>query len=154
MDMPKPNAAHRRLKQLAGEWKGDETIHPSPLDPKGGKARAFYSASMALGDFHLIADYREERDGIGNFEGHGVYGWDERGKCYTMHWFDSMGFEHGAPALGTWEGNTLTLQHETTHLGLSRYVYEVAENELRLLIQNSPDGREWKTFLEGIYRRV
>jgi len=115
------------------------------------------SARMALGGFHLILDWEQSRDGTVSFSGHGVLGWDERGTCYTMHWFDSMGVEHGAPHLGTWEGpadgGTLTLTHETTHLGQSHQVYAVAGDELRFELLTSPDGREWQTFQRSRYRR-
>jgi hypothetical protein len=154
MDMPKPTQEHHRLARLAGRWVGEETLHPSPWDPKGGKAKGRMRARMALGGFHLIMDYEQERDGRMTFEGHGVLGWDPRGKCYALHWFDSSGIEHGAPSLGSWEGPTLSVQHETTDAGHSRQVYEIDEDEYRFKLQHSADGREWKTFLEGNYRRL
>jgi hypothetical protein len=109
---------------------------------------------MDLGGFYLISDYEQERSGSANFRGHGVFGWDPRGRCYTLHWFDSSGTEHGAPSLGTWTGNTLSLQHETTHMGFSRYVYEVGEGEYVMRIEFSADGKAWTPFLEGKYRRA
>ena len=154
MEMPKPTDEHRRLTRLAGTWEGEDTMHPSPFDPKGGKAKSRMTARMALGGFHLISDWQQERDGRVNFEGHGVFGWDARGKCYTIHWFDSHGVEHGAPAFGTWDGDVLTLTHETTHMGHSRQVYEVRGDTCRLQLQYSQDGRQWGTFLESQLRRV
>jgi hypothetical protein len=70
-----------------------------------------------------------------------------------MHWFDSSGVEHGAPHLGTWEGNALALQHETSHMGHSRQVYEFGEGQYRFMLQASTDGRDWTTVMEGLYRR-
>lgn len=155
MEMPKPTAEHKRMEQLAGNWVGEETIHPSPWDPKGGKAVGRVRARVELGGFHLITEYEQERGGAVNFRGHGVLSYDPRGRCYTMHWFDSIGMEHGAPALGTWEGNTLTVQHEMPHVAHSRHVYEVlGDGQYRMKLQSSRDGREWQTFLEGVYRRV
>lgn len=154
MEMPKPTAEHQQLAKLAGNWVGEESILPSPWDPKGGKATGRMQARMDLGGFYLIADYQQERNGQENFRGHGVYGWDPRGKCYTLHWFDCSGIEHGAPALGSWEGDTLTLQHDLRHLGYSRYVYNVGDGEYRMRIENSPDGKQWTTFLDAVYRRV
>ena len=107
---------------------------------------------MALGGFHLILDWTQTRDGAVNFEGHGVLGWDPRGQCYTMHWFDSLGVEHGAPHFGSWDGDTLTLTHETTHLGHSRQVYRLAHGELQFSLLSSPDGREWQPVLRSRYR--
>jgi hypothetical protein len=154
MQMPTPTTEHERLALLEGHWEGDERILPTPFDPEGGPARGEWTLRMALGGFCLIADYRQRRGGAVNFEGHGVYGWDTRGRCYTLHWFDSSGIEHGAPALGTWENDTLVLQYELTQFGFSRQIYTVAAGEYLLTLQNSRDGKEWSTFLEGRYRRV
>ena len=154
MEMPKPTQEHQRLAQLAGDWVGEEIVHPGPWNPQGAKATGRMQARIALDGFYLISDHEHEVDGRILFRGHGVWGWDARGKCYTMHWFDSSGIEHGAPALGTWEGNILTLQHETGHLGHSRYVYELRDAELYQRIEWSQDGSRWTAFLEGTYRRA
>jgi hypothetical protein len=151
--MPQVTDAHRKMARLAGSWTGDDTLMPAPWLPSGAKAIGRMSARMALGGFHLIMDWTQERDGTVNFEGHGVLGWDPRGKCYTMHWFDSQGIEHGAPSFGTWEGDTLILTHETNHLGDSRQVYVVGDGEYRFRLENSADGKTWTTFMQSVYRR-
>lgn len=153
MQMPTPTTEHERLALLEGHWEGDERILPTPFDPEGGPARGEWTLRMALGGFCLIADYRQRRGGEVNFEGHGVYGWDTRGRCYTLHWFDSTGFEHGEPAFGSWEGGRLTLMHETTHAGHSRHVYEIAADRFSFSLETSPDGSEWTPFLQGAYTR-
>ena len=154
MEMPRPGDAHRRLGRLAGSWVGQETIHPTPFDPVGGQATGRMTARMALGGFCLISEYQQERDGVMNFEGHGVFGWDPRARCYTLHWFDSTGVEHGAPHMGEWAGDMLTLMHETSHMGYSRQVYDLTDDGYRFLLQISPDALEWTTFLDGTYRRA
>jgi hypothetical protein len=154
MQMPEPSSEHVRLARLAGNWVGQETMPPSPFDPNGGRAIGRMSARMALDGFYLIADYEQERNGHVNFRGHGVYGWDARGKCYTMHWFDSTGIEHDAPGLGAWDGDTLTLVHETRHTGSSRYVYRVSDESYEMRLEHAPDGKSWALILEGHYRRA
>ena len=154
MQMPTPTTEHERLALFEGQWEGDERILPTPFDPEGGPARGAWTARLALGGFCLIADYRQRRGGEVNFEGHGVYGWDPRGRCYTLHWFDSTGIEHGEPAFGAWDGDRLTLMHETSHAGHSRHVYEVAGDRFRFSLEHSPDGVEWMPFLQGEYERV
>ena len=67
---------------------------------------------------------------------------------------DAAGIEHGAPALGTWENDTLVLQYELTQFGFSRQIYTVAAGEYLLTLQNSREGKEWSTFLEGRYQRI
>jgi hypothetical protein len=153
MQMPTPVAEHERLALLEGDWEGDERIHPTPFDPEGGPAHGTWRARVALGGFCLIADYEQRRGSGVNFEGHGVYGWDPRGRCYTLHWFDSVGVEHGEPAFGTWDDHRLVLTHETTHTGYSRQVYEVSGDSFRFGLETSADGVEWLPFLEGEYRR-
>jgi hypothetical protein len=154
MEMPKPGLEHERLARLAGDWVGEERLLPSLWDPAGGTAVGRLNARIALDGFYLISDYEQERNGSVNFRGHGVYGWDVRGQCYTMHWFDSTGIEHDAPGLGSWEADTLTLVHETRHTGSTRYVYEVGDGSYRLRLEHSVDGKQWSTFMEGSYRRT
>lgn len=150
--MPQPGPEHRRLEQLVGRWSGPDTIHPSLFGP-GGAAIGRIEAKLGLRGFYLLLDWQQERAGNVVFEGHGVLGWDPRGKCYTMHWFDSSGIEHGAPALGIWDGNVLTLTHETTHMGQSRQVYDVSGDECRFSLQSSRDGNQWTPFIDAVYRR-
>jgi hypothetical protein len=152
--MPRPTPEHARLAALAGTWLGEEQLLPSAFDPVGGPAVGRVHARMALDGFYLIADYEQERNGQVNFRGHGVYGWDPRGRCYTMHWFDSIGIEHDAPGLGSWDADTLILVHETRHTGSSRYTYTVGDGGYQMRLEHSPDGLAWTTILEGRYARV
>jgi uncharacterized protein DUF1579 len=153
-EMPRPTGEHERLQALAGSWVGQERLLPSPFDPVGGTAVGRMQARMALDGFYLIADYEQERNGQVNFRGHAVYGWDPRGRCYTMHWFDSIGIEHDAPGLGSWEADTLSLVHETRHTGSSRYTYVVGDGEYQMQLEHAPDGKTWTTILEGRYERI
>jgi hypothetical protein len=41
--MPVPGPPHKRLALLAGEWAGEEVLHPSPWDPEGGTALGRYT---------------------------------------------------------------------------------------------------------------
>lgn len=154
MEMPKVTEHHRKLQALAGEWDGDEKMHPSPWDPKGGKSTSRTTARLELGGFFLISDYVQKRGPQETFRGHGVFGWDHRQQRYTMHWFDVMGGDPGPPALGTWEGNRLVFQNQH-HMGHSRYIYTVEHDGLyRFLLESSQDGKKWMSFIEGTYKRV
>ena len=153
MEMPQPLEEHRRLEKLAGTWIGEEKIHPSPWDPKGGTATGKVESRMDLGGFFLISDYVETRDGQVSYRGHGVYGYDRKEKCYTMSWFDSMGDGPAAPTKGHWEGNRLIFAHQTP-VGHSRYTWElVGETRQRFTIENSQDGKSWAPFMEAQYTR-
>ncbi len=152
-EMPQVLDHHRKLQALAGNWTGDETIHPSPWDPKGGKATGSISSRIELDGFFLVSDYTEERGGQVSYRGHGIFGYDAQEKCYTMHWFDSMGSPCPTPARGRWEGNRLAFEQRNP-MGHSRYTYTMeGEGRYRFLIENSQDGKAWKPFMEGTYTR-
>jgi hypothetical protein len=152
MQMPKPTEQHARLHALAGEWRGEEILYPSPWAPEQRTATGRFSARMGVDGMFLVTDYEQLRDGAVIFRGHGVYGYDPRQQKYTMFWFDTMG---GSPAetLGAWEGSTLTFENQSEH-GRSRYVYEVGTDRYTFRILSSRDGVAWSTFMEGHYRRA
>ena len=154
MSMPAPTEHHDRLEAMVGTWRVEETMAPSPWDPVGGPATATSVGRRDLDGMHLIVDYQQTRDGGISFRGHGVYGWDPTVGCYTMYWFDSMGFDPGGPAQGTWEGDTLTFVAERSH-GHSRYVYTFeGPDRFRFHIEMSPDGSTWSRWLDSVYTRA
>ncbi len=109
---------------------------------------------MDLGGFYLFSDYEQERNGQVAYRGHGVFGYDPNQQKYTMHWFDSMGCDPGAPALGTWQGNKLVFVH-AHHMGHGRYTYEFpADGHYKFKMEHSQDGENWMPFLDGAYKRV
>jgi hypothetical protein len=156
MYAPKPTEQHQRLAALAGTWDGDETLYPSPWDPAGGTARAEIVARVDIDGFFLITDYVEWRDGKVSYRGHGVIGWDAEERCYTMHWFDSMGGSYRAPATGTWEGDRLSFTSETG-MGRTRYTYEFdldGRYTFKMESTHEHEGAEvWKPTMKGIYTR-
>lgn len=153
MDMPKPGDAHRRLQQLVGRWEGVETIHPSPWAPDGGTAVGRFDLAMGLDGFFLVSDYEQARDGQVVFRGHGVYGWDAEAERYTMHWFDSVGNDPGAPVPGTWGDDALVFQGQS-EMGYHRYVYDrIGAESFAFRIEGSRDGAQWSVVMEGEYRR-
>ena len=46
--MPTLTEHHKKLEKFAGTWLGEETLHPSPWEPKGGKATAKQTARIDL----------------------------------------------------------------------------------------------------------
>jgi len=153
MGMPAPVEQHRKLEALTGNWVGEEKMHPSPWDAKGGTALAKIQSRMDLDGFFVIADYVQERGGQVSYRGHGVFGFDPADQGYTMHWFDSMGSPCPAPAKGKWEGNRLAF-NQTSPMGHSRYTYTFeAPGRYRFLMEASQDGKTWAPFLEGTYSR-
>ncbi|MSP92155.1 MAG: DUF1579 domain-containing protein [Myxococcales bacterium] len=162
--LPTPTPEQRRLLEaMVGTWFGDETLYPSPWDPKGGTAIGRTQSRPVLDGLLVCADYVEERDGAIVFRGHGLYGWDAVQACYTMYWFDSMGpcprrlpaigqFEDGAPPGMTRLAFTVPGDTATT-----RYVYDFAPPlsgyyEFRIEMREGADG-PWRTVMRGEYAR-
>lgn len=150
MEMPQPGEAHAKLARFVGKWSIAETMHPSPWDAAGGTADGECEYRLGCDGFFLICDYAQLRGGKATFRGHGVYGFDTKTNAYTMHWFDSMGMDPGAPAKGTWTGDTLVFQHPH-----SRYTYRwESDDRYTFQLESSRDGETWSTFLDSVYTRV
>jgi hypothetical protein len=152
MEMPQPSDGHRKLEKIAGHWAGEETMHPSPWDPKGGKAIGRIRSRMALNGFALINDYEQERDGAITFTGHGVFTYDPKTDVYSLVWFDCMG---APPEIfkGTFENNILKLAHggPGMHVRLS---YDLsAPGYLVMSMEMSPDGAAWNRLFDGRLQR-
>ena len=153
MDMPKPTDGHRRLEKLAGNWEGEETIHPSSWEPQGAAATARYTGRMDLNGFGLIGDYEHIRGGVVTFSGHYVYTYNPKDDLVILHWFDCM----GSPAevfTGGWKGDVLTMSHggPGPHM---RMTYDLTEPGTQVTRgEMSEDGGTWKTLFEGRHQRV
>ena len=153
MGMPKLTDGHLRLQDLAGDWEGEETMHPSEWDPQGGVAFGRNQHRLSLGGFALIADYEQKRDGVVTFTGHGVYTYDPKDDRYCLHWFDSI----GSPPevfVGGFEGDVLRIGHGGPGMH-ARFTYDLSTaGTMRSKMEMSPDGSEWKVFFEAVYRRT
>ena len=151
MEMPKPTADHQRLERLCGDWRGTETMHPSPWDPNGGQADGRTVAHLALGGFAVVVDYTQARGGATTFEGHGVYTWDAGAGEVVLHWFDSMG-QGREEFRGTWNGDVLTLTSKSPHC-LMRMTYDLSQaGRLASAMDTSQDGAQWSRLFDADYR--
>lgn len=150
MEMPKPGHGHLKMEKLVGSWEGEETMHPSQWDPKGGTAVGRSTHRMALNGFALLYDYEQERDGVVTFTGHGVMTFDPKGERYTFHWFDCM----GSPPevfVGDFDGDILTLAHGGPGMH-ARMTYDLSvSRQMRTKMEMSEDGATWNTLFEGRY---
>ena len=144
---------HKRLEKLAGSWIAEETLAPSPWDPKGGPAVGKIEARIGIGGFFLVLDYVQERNERVTYQGHGVYGYDPKKQRWTMHWFDSMGGCSEQASLGVWDGDKLVFQGQSEQ-GHGRYTYTfLGEGRYKFTLEGSMDGKNWSQFMEGNYRR-
>jgi hypothetical protein len=152
MDMPKLGAEHARLLALAGEWEGTEEVATTPWGP-GGPAFGAMVFRSDLDGFSLIQDYVQRKGDRTSFRGHGVFMIDPESQDVLWYWFDSMGFPPGPPARGSFQGQALTLTR-VTERGASRYVYEIADNELAFSIENRfPQDPDFKPFVRARYAK-
>lgn len=153
MEMPKPTTGHTKLEKLAGHWEGEETMHPSQWDPKGGTALGRNKNRLALNGFALINDYEQERDGRITFAGHGVMSFEPKSELYILHWFDCMG---SPPEVfsGRFDGDRLTVAHGGPGMH-ARLTYDLTDPEQMMSrMEMSRDGTKWNTLFEGRYKRT
>jgi hypothetical protein len=152
MEMPGLLPEHQALAILAGNWLGQENIHPSPFDQAGGPAIGRVHNRMALDGFAVIQDYEQERRGIVNFRGHGIFRWDAGEKCYMLHWFDSFGLPP-VDYRGALQGQMLTLTAPQPQ-GFARATFDFPQDgQYQYRMEVSPDGNQWFVFVDGEYRR-
>lgn len=152
MEMPKATAGHTRLEQLAGRWEGEETMHPSQWDPKGGTALGRTLSRVSLSGFALVTDYEQSRDGAVTYSGHGVMTFDAKSRLYALHWFDCMG---SPPEVftGQFEGAVLSVSHGGPGMH-ARMTYDVTDpGQMKTRMEMSPDGHAWKALFDGCYAR-
>jgi len=153
MEMPSPSPGHARLAALAGSWQGEERMHPSQWDPKGGTALGRTESRVKLNGFALVSDYEQERDGVITFSGHGVFTFDPKAEAYALHWFDCLGSPPEIFA-GSFEGDVLTLAHGGPSMHV-RMTYDLTDpRSLVSKMEMSPDGSAWNTVFDGRYERV
>jgi hypothetical protein len=152
MQMPKPAPGHKRLERLAGHWEGEERMHPSQWDPKGGTAIGLVKNRLALNGFALISDYEQTRDGALTFSGHGVFSYNPKEETYTLYWFDCMG---SPPELfrGRFDGDVLTVAHGGPGMHV-RMTYDLTDSShMGSRMEMSQDGISWNVLFEGRYER-
>ncbi len=155
MQMPEVSKEQRRLTELfAGTWRGEETLHPSEWDPKGGAAFGTWIVQPSLDGFFLLVDYTEERDGKVVYRGHGVHAWDAGERSFFSYWFDNMGGVPKTANRATLDGSRYTYDTDDGPMGISRFAYSWSDGRFEFSIQRSKDGSSWKPMHEGRYTRV
>jgi len=153
MEMPKPTPGHQKLEKFSGSWRGEEKMHPSQWDPKGGTAVGIMNCRLDLGGFASICDYRQEREGKVTFTGHGVTVFNPKEDRYEMYWFDCMG---SPPEVftGKFSGEEIVMAHGGPGMH-ARFTYGFpSPGQMTSVMEMSQDGREWRTLFEGRYTKT
>ncbi len=153
MEMAQVGEEARRLAVFVGDFAGEEILYPCPWLPEGGSAQGFFTGVSQFGGLVTMMDYRQERDGEVSYQGHGVFGWDDKACCYNKLWADSMGGMPDHLLKGHWQGESLVFQDagEGFHV---RYCYTPQQDgSFTFALRNSQNGEDWQTFMEGNYQR-
>jgi hypothetical protein len=153
MYMPKPGPGHKRLEEMAGNWEGEEKMHPSQWDPKGGVATGRTRSKVALGGFALVGDYEQEREDSITFTGHSVMTYDDKENLYSLHWFDCMG---SPPEVfqGKFDEDVLTMGHGGPGMH-ARMTWDLSKRrQMKTKMEMSEGGNSWNTLFEAHYRRA
>lgn len=86
MQLPKPGPEFDVFKADVGTWDVKIKTWEGPGEPTVTKG---VETSRMLGGFWLLADFQGEMMGL-DFQGHGVYSYDEEKKQYVGTWIDSL----------------------------------------------------------------
>ena len=150
MDMPRPGPAQEKLKAFVGEWRGRETMHPTPWLPGGGVREAKVSNRLGLDGMAVIQDYAQLDAGRTVFSGHAVILKAPHGDGYQMHWFDPF-----SPSLfeGPFDGRKAVFTSKSP-MGFSRATFEFSGEDYTFRMEGSQDGKVWSPMMDGAYRKV
>ena len=144
MQLHQPDAHHKMLEPMAGEW----TLVME--DRMGAKYSGSQSDQMGLGGRFLLSNVQMDMGGM-SFEGMGCLGYDNMAKKYTSAWIDNMSTNilmHEGQASA--DGKSITLDG-VYHMPdgskvASRHVYHFGDGERSLVFYEGPvDGEMQKT---------
>lgn len=141
---------HHALNRLAGTWRGEERIAPSPWDPSGATATAEVRNRAALDGLVVVQEYDQSREGVVVFQGHGVFSVSE--PEVVLDWWDNWS---AAPRQfrGRVEGEVMTLLSRDPK-GPARATWEFVPGAYRYTLEVSQDGNSWYRYMEAEYRRA
>lgn len=152
---PRPGPEHEVFRKDVGTWDAEiEVRHPGAPQSRN---RGVSESRLACGGMWLVTDFRTES---GDFEGHGVYGYDPQNRKYIGTWVDPMRTSL-AKMEGTWDAEKramtfhgeLALPHGTMRW---REVTETVDANTQIWRQYmpGPDGVEVETMTITYRRRA
>lgn len=160
--MPKPQAEHKWLMQLVGEW---EFENECVMGPNGEKAKSSgREVVRAIGDLWVLGEMTGQMPGPDGGEMTGIItlGFDPQSNRFIGSWIGSP-MTHMFIYNGTRDasGKVLTLDCEGPSFmepgKLARYqdIVEIrSPNERRLSSQFQDAQGKWHKFMDGVYKRT
>ncbi|MBI5509940.1 MAG: DUF1579 domain-containing protein [Deltaproteobacteria bacterium] len=142
------------LQKDVGTWKVEMTIRPAPgAEPHSARGTAV-SRFVSHGRW-LVTDFTTE---TGDFEGHGLMGYDPKAGAYVYAWVDTMR-PFLAVGRGSWDASarkmTITTEAEQEQGPLRwREVTEAVDPDTQVFhsFMPGPDGSEFE-MITAVYRR-
>jgi len=143
---------HDVVGQFIGTWTGCGEVLPNPWGYSGA-TNGQWRFSLALGDKHVLADYREERHDGSAFEGHGLMMQDQESPDVLWFWFDSYGYPPIPEARGR-HGGTALIFEKVTPRGRGRTTLSIAGEHLHHEAAFQPhDASSFVIVARGSYER-
>ncbi|MFT3769524.1 MAG: DUF1579 domain-containing protein [Minicystis sp.] len=150
--VPRPGPEHEVFNKDVGTWDAEIEVRHGGTTQKN---RGVAVNKLACNGMWLVTDFRTES---GDFEGHGVYGYDPQQKKYVGTWVDPMRTSL-AKMEGTWDAEKQTMTY-TGELSMPqgtmrwREVTETVDADTQVFHQMmpGPDGGEIET-MTVTYRR-
>ncbi|MFZ0708104.1 MAG: DUF1579 family protein [Candidatus Korobacteraceae bacterium] len=147
MPMPKPAPELKQLDWMAGQWKLDGDVKPSPMGP-GGKMTMKEDIHWMLGDFFLVNHSKYSSAGMGEGTGLSIMGYDADAKKFTYNEFNSWG--EAGRSMGTVDGKTWTWLGEDPKMGKGKFIMNVTSpTSYTFEYDMSKDGTNWTTIMTG-----
>ena len=136
---------------MAGEWRGKETMHPTPWASQGAIRDADISNRVGLDGFAIIQDYRQRDGDTPTFTGHAIILKKPNADGYQMYWFDCF-----SPSVfeGEWDGVRGSFVSPSP-MGQTRATFDFSvSGSYRFAMEMSQDGVTWAPMMDGEYQRV
>lgn len=100
---PRPGPEHEVFQKDLGTWDADIEARPPGAPPS--RNRGVSESRLVCGGMWLVTEFRTES---GDFEGHGLYGYDPQQKKYLGTWVDPFRTTL-AKMEGTWDASSRTM---------------------------------------------
>ena len=107
-----PGKQHELLAKGAGEWEGNCKMWMPPGDGEPMKSTVTSTATPVLDGRFLKVEVKGEMPGMGPYNGHGLYGFDNVSQTFVSTWIDNhvTGIMYGKGELSS-DGKTLTWKY-------------------------------------------
>jgi len=152
MPMPKPAPELKQLDWMAGQWKLDGDVKPSPMGP-GGKMTMTEDIHWMEGGFFLVSHSKFSGAGMGDGSGVSIMGYDPDAKKFTYNEFNSWG--EAGKSLGSVDGKTWTWLGDDPKMGKGKFTMNVTSpTSYTFEYAMSKDGSDWTTIMTGTATKV